>query len=177
MSLWKDKGINIPTVSVNLSPINFHNTNLCQFIVDELQRFKLKPSELILELTENVLLDTNPSTIKVLLDIHAIGVNFSMDDFGTGYSSLSYLQKIPIKELKLDRSFVQHIETSSTSQALSQAVLQIGKSLNIDVVAEGIENFGQSNILKEQGYKIAQGFLFSKPLSPTAIEKWITKNS
>ena len=173
MSLWKAKGIIVPTISVNLSPINFHNVDLCEQVMNELQSFNLAPSDLILELTESVLLDTNPSTMKVLLDIHQKGIHFSMDDFGTGYSSLSYLQKIPIKELKLDRSFVQHLESDSTSRALSQAVLQIGESLNIKVVAEGIEKNEQYQILKEQGYHIAQGYLFSKPLNSVDIEIWL----
>jgi diguanylate cyclase (GGDEF)-like protein/PAS domain S-box-containing protein len=173
MALWKSKGIIVPTISVNLSPLNFHNINLCEQVMHELKAFNLDPSELILELTENVLLDTNPSTMKVLLDIHDNGISFSMDDFGTGYSSLSYLQKIPIKELKLDRSFVQDLENDSTSRALSQAILQIGKSLKIKVVAEGIEKNEQYQILKEQGYHIAQGYLFSKPLRAKDIEAWL----
>ncbi|MDU0353528.1 EAL domain-containing protein [Paraglaciecola aquimarina] len=174
MASWKEQKIDIPRVSVNLSLHNFHNINLCELILGELDNFNLAPSCLILELTENVLLDTNPSTIKVLLDIHESGISFSMDDFGTGYSSLSYLQKIPIKELKLDRSFVSDIENDNTSRALSKAILQIGKSLNIKVVAEGIENKEQYGILKSQGYHIAQGYLFSHPLNSTKLETWIT---
>lgn len=176
MSLWKSQGIEVPTISVNLSPINFRNINLCELIMCEIKSFSLKTSDLILELTESVLLDTNPSTMKVLLDIHNEGIHFSMDDFGTGYASLSYLQKIPIKELKLDRSFVLDIEKNHTNKALSNAVLQIGKSLNIDVVAEGIETIEQYQILKEQGYKIAQGYLFSEPLSSKEVENWLMNN-
>ncbi|MGB7391794.1 EAL domain-containing protein, partial [Marinomonas sp.] len=92
---------------------------------------------------------------------------------GTGYSGLSYLRRIPIKELKLDKSFVNELEQSETGRALSKAVLQIGESLNLDVVAEGIERQGQYKILKNQGYHVAQGFLFSKPLNPVEIETWI----
>lgn len=176
MAKWRKQGIKLPTISVNLSPSNFHNMNLCELIVSELELNNLKTSDLTLELTENVLLDTNPSTIKVLHDIHEKGISFSLDDFGTGYSSLSYLRKIPIKELKLDRSFVNEIESDLTSQALSRSVLQIGKSLNLDVVAEGIEVLGQYNTLKEQGYHVAQGYLFSKPLNSVEIEVWL-KNS
>ncbi|MBH0017910.1 sensor domain-containing protein [Pseudoalteromonas sp. NGC95] len=175
MSIWKENELDIPTISINLSPINFHNINLCDLIVSEIKRFNLKPSDIILELTESVLLDTNPSTMKVLMDIHNTGISFSMDDFGTGYSSLSYLQKIPLVELKLDRSFVQHLETDATSKVLSNAVLQLGKSLNINVVAEGIEKEEQYEILKNQGYSIAQGYLFSKALNATDVEKWFKK--
>jgi len=173
ISMWRKKGLNIAYISVNLSPLNFHNMELCDFISHQLRKYNLSSSDLILELTEGVLLDTNPSTMRVLLDIHEAGIGFSMDDFGTGYSSLSYLQKIPIKELKLDRSFVQDLGDDCTSQALSKAVIQIGKSLNINVVAEGIENERQVKILKQQGYHIAQGFYFCKPLSSEDLEQWL----
>jgi diguanylate cyclase (GGDEF)-like protein/PAS domain S-box-containing protein len=173
MATWKAKGIRVPTISVNISSLNFHNINLCEQVMHELESFNLHPSDLILELTESILLNTNTSTMKVLHDIHDRGIRFSMDDFGTGYASLSYLQKFPIKELKLDRSFVQNIESDSTSRALSQAVIQIGESLNIKVVAEGIERVEQYQILKDQGYHIAQGYLFSKPLSSTDFEAWL----
>ncbi|MDV7103612.1 EAL domain-containing protein [Vibrio sp. TH_r3] len=173
MSIWRSKGVQVPSVSVNLSPLNFHNKELCHLIMAELGANNLQPSDLILELTEGVFLDTNPNTMKTLYEIHDKGVCFSIDDFGTGYSSLSYLRSIPIKELKLDKSFVTDIESSTTSQALSQAVIQIGESLNLDVVAEGIETESQYNILKEQGYHVAQGYLFSKPLKPSEIETWL----
>lgn len=174
MATWRRKNVAIPAVSINLSPLNFHNMDLCDLVMKELSDNKLKSSDLTLELTESVLLDTNPNTLKVLHDIHDNGIGFSIDDFGTGYSSLSYLRKIPIKELKLDRSFVIDLEYDKTSRALSQAVLQIGKSLELDVVAEGIEEQAQYNVLKSQGFHVAQGFLFSKPLNATEIETWIS---
>jgi len=98
-----------------------------------------------------------------------------MDDFGTGYSSLSYLRKLPIQELKLDRSFVMDLEADETSRALSDAVLRIGDSLRLKVVAEGVEEQGQYKILKEQGYHVAQGYLLSKPLNPQDLEVWMDK--
>jgi diguanylate cyclase (GGDEF)-like protein/PAS domain S-box-containing protein len=173
MAIWRNKGVAIPSISVNLSPINFHNMDLCNVIMSELDSHNLKASDITLELTEGVFLDTNPNTMKVLHDIHDQGIGFSIDDFGTGYSGLSYLRRIPIKELKLDKSFVNELEQSETGRALSKAVLQIGESLNLDVVAEGIERQGQYKILKNQGYHVAQGFLFSKPLNPVEIETWI----
>ncbi|REG78462.1 EAL domain-containing protein [Marinomonas pollencensis] len=173
MAIWRNKGVAILSISVNLSPINFHNMDLCNVIMSELDSHNLKASDITLELTEGVFLDTNPNTMKVLHDIHQQGVGFSIDDFGTGYSGLSYLRRIPIKELKLDKSFVNELEQSATGRALSKAVLQIGESLNLDVVAEGIEHQGQYKILKNQGYHVAQGFLFSKPLNSVEIEAWM----
>jgi diguanylate cyclase (GGDEF)-like protein/PAS domain S-box-containing protein len=176
MSIWRHKGVDIPAVSVNLSPLNFHNINLCTVVKDEIKKHNLKPSDLRLELTESVLLDNTTSTMEALHELNGMGVSFAIDDFGTGYSSLSYLRKIPIKELKLDRSFVSEIDDDETSQALSLAVLQIGKSMNLDVVAEGIERLEQYTVLKEQGYHVAQGYYFSKALSACKVEAWIEKS-
>ncbi len=173
MSIWRQKGVEIPAVSINISPLNFHNIDLCSVVKDEIKNYGLKPSDLRLELTESVLLDNTASTMRALDELSSLGVSFAIDDFGTGYSSLSYLRKIPIKELKLDRSFVSEIDDDETSQALSLAVLQIGKSMNLDVVAEGIERLEQHRVLKEQGYHVAQGYLFSKAISAEKIEAWI----
>ena len=177
MSIWREKGVVVPMVSVNLSPLNFRNRNLCDTILAELKANNLSTSDITLELTEGVFLDTNPNTMKTIHHIHEQGINFSIDDFGTGYSSLSYLRSIPIRELKLDKSFVTGLELSATSQALSQAVIQIGQSLNLDVVAEGVENEEQYHILKQQGYHVVQGFLFSKPLAPEDIEAWLVNRA
>jgi EAL domain-containing protein (putative c-di-GMP-specific phosphodiesterase class I) len=105
-------------------------------IADTLDRNALAP-DLTLELTESILLDTNPSTMKTIDEVHAHGVRLSMDDFGTGYSSLSYLRRLPVSELKLDRSFVADLEHDEAARALSSAILGIGKSLHLTVVAEG----------------------------------------
>jgi EAL domain-containing protein (putative c-di-GMP-specific phosphodiesterase class I) len=175
LASWRRKGLKIPSVSVNLSPSNFHNLDLGGMIMRTLTKHNLTTDDLTLELTESVLLDTNPSTMRVLHEVHAQGIKLAMDDFGTGYSSLSYLRKLPIQELKLDRSFVLDLETDETSRALSDAVMRIGDSLRMKVVAEGVEGQGQYKILKDQGYHVAQGYLLSRPLSPQDLEVWIDK--
>jgi EAL domain-containing protein (putative c-di-GMP-specific phosphodiesterase class I) len=136
LSQWRAKG-SVPAVSVNLSPSSFHNLDLPRMIADTLDRNDLAPQDLTLELTESILLDTNPSTMKTINEVHAHGVRLSMDDFGTGYSSLSYLRRLPVSELKLDRSFVADLEHDEAARALSSAILGIGKSLHLTVVAEG----------------------------------------
>jgi diguanylate cyclase (GGDEF)-like protein/PAS domain S-box-containing protein len=173
LALWRRQGLNIPAVSVNLSPTNFHNLDLPGMIATTLEQNHLQPSDLTLEITENVLMDTNPSTLKTLDQVHDQGVRLSMDDFGTGYSSLSYLRRLPIQELKLDRSFVLDLEQDATNQALSEAVIRLGESLQLTVVAEGVENDGQHGILKQQGYHVGQGYLFSRPLSAADLERWL----
>jgi hypothetical protein len=112
--------------------------------------------------------------MKTIDEVHAHGVRLSMDDFGTGYSSLSYL-RLPVSELKLDRSFVADLEHDEAARALSSAILGIGKSLHLTVVAEGVETATQNVMLREQGYPVAQGFLFSRPLSPQDLEQWLIR--
>ena len=175
LAAWRRKGLSIPSVSVNLSPSNFHNLDLAGMISKVLDQHGLAAEDLTIELTENLLLDTNPGTMKVLHDLSSQGIKLAMDDFGTGYSSLSYLRKLPIQELKLDRSFVLDLEADETSRALSEAVMRIGDSLRLKVVAEGVEEQGQFRILKDQGYHVAQGYLLSKPLTPQDLEAWMMK--
>lgn len=173
LAAWRAQGLNVPAVAVNLSPTAFHNLELPTIIASALERHALQASDLTLEITESVLLDTNPSTMKTIAEVHAQGVRLSMDDFGTGYSSLSYLRRLPVSELKLDRIFVADLEGDETARALSDAILGIGKSLQLTVVAEGVENEQQNRLLHEQGYPVAQGYLFSRPLSPQDLEPWL----
>lgn len=173
LAAWRRQGLPIPAIAVNLSPTNFHNLDLPGMIASTLQEHQLQASDLTLEITENVLMDTNPSTLKTLDEMHQQGVRLSMDDFGTGYSSLSYLRRLPIQELKLDRSFVFDLEHDATNQALSEAVIRLGESLRLTVVAEGVENHGQQDILRQQGYHVAQGYLFSRPLCAADLETWL----
>jgi diguanylate cyclase (GGDEF)-like protein/PAS domain S-box-containing protein len=174
LAAWRRQGLQIPAISVNLSPTNFHNLDLPGMLTSTLQQHNLQASDLTLEITENVMMDTNPITMKTLNDVHAQGIRLSLDDFGTGYSSLSYLRRLPIQELKLDRSFVSDLEQDATNLALSEAVIRLGESLHLTVVAEGIESTGQQRILKDQGYHVAQGYLFARPLSAADLEAWLS---
>jgi EAL domain-containing protein (putative c-di-GMP-specific phosphodiesterase class I) len=173
LAAWRKQGLRVPTVSVNMSPTNFHNRNLSNIIVRTLEEHGLQAKDLTLEITEGVLMDTNPDTLTTIEEVHALGISLAMDDFGTGFSSLSYLQRMPIQELKLDRSFVHDLESDATSQALSEAVIRIGESLQLRVVAEGIETLAQQHILQKQGYRIGQGFLISRPLAPNDLGSWL----
>ncbi|MBS7776520.1 EAL domain-containing protein [Acidovorax sp. CCYZU-2555] len=173
LSAWRAQGLAVPAVSVNLSPTSFHNLDLPRMIADTLQINSLTSQDLTLELTESILLDTNPSTMKTIAEVHANGIRLAMDDFGTGYSSLSYLRRLPVNELKLDRSFVADLGNDEAARALSAAILGIGKSLHLTVVAEGVETAEQNLLLREQGYPVAQGYLFSRPLNPQDFESWL----
>jgi diguanylate cyclase (GGDEF)-like protein/PAS domain S-box-containing protein len=170
---WRRRGINVPSVSVNLSSTNFHDLELPQFIAGLLERFELAPGDLTLEITETVMMDTNPSTTRTIREVHAQGVKLAMDDFGTGYSSLGYLRNLPVCELKLDQSFVRDMDRDETVLALTNAVIRIGESLDLIVVAEGVEDKRQYDLLKQQGCDVAQGYLFSRPMLATVFEHWL----
>lgn len=173
LSEWRRQGLRVPIISVNLSPKNFHNLALPQLIAQALNQNALMPSDLTLEITESLLLEINPDIMRTLHEIHDMGVSLALDDFGTGYSSLSYLRHIPINTLKLDKSFVNGIEHDEAARALTKAVIGIGESLNLTVIAEGVVNEPQHLLLSAQGYKIGQGYLFSRPLPPGKLADWL----
>ncbi|ODP31864.1 EAL domain-containing protein [Pandoraea sp. ISTKB] len=170
---WRRRGIGISNVSVNLSPTNFHDHDLPRTIAEALADHELPPSCLAIEITESVLMDHNPSTLRIIEEVHNMGVRLSMDDFGTGYSSLGYLRRLPVSELKLDRSFVHDITRDETVRALTNAIISIGRNLHLTVVAEGVEDEAQRDLLVAQGYRVAQGYLFSPALSADGIEHWL----
>ncbi|CQI90003.1 putative phosphodiesterase [Yersinia rohdei] len=170
---WRLRGVDIPSVSVNLSPTNFHNPGLPDTISSILQHYNLPPQDLTLEITEDILIENNPAIFATIQKIHRLGVRLSMDDFGTGYSSLSYLRRLDLDEIKLDKSFVHDLEYDETSRTLSEAVIRIGESLQLSVIVEGVENEAQRTLLSRQGYQIGQGFLFSEALPAIKLEKWI----
>lgn len=176
LACWRRDGLQVPAVAVNLSPTNFHDVDLPAQIARILQREALAASDLTVEITEEVLLDADPTTLRTLREVHALGVRLSMDDFGTGYSSLSYLRQLPISELKLDRSFVRDIERDTIAGALTQAIAHIGQSLQLKVVAEGVESDAQLRLLGQQGYQIAQGFHFTPALPAAALAQWVREH-
>ncbi|MBX9716372.1 MAG: EAL domain-containing protein [Burkholderiaceae bacterium] len=124
------------------------------------------------EITESVAMEDAEGTIAIFNRLTQLGVSISIDDFGTGHSSLSYLRKLPTSELKIDRSFVLDLETSEDARKVASAVINLAKSLDLKVVAEGVETEGQNKILREFGCDQLQGFLFAKPMSAKALALW-----
>lgn len=173
---WRGNGIQIPRVSVNLSASNFDNPALPRQLRELLGEFGITPADLVLEITESLMLSAHAHALKNLDDVHALGFCLSLDDFGTGYSSLSQLHRLPISELKLDRSFVQDIEHSESARSLITSVLRIGENLGKQVVAEGVETEGQRRFLTSQGCDLLQGFLFSPALPVAALEHWLEQH-
>jgi diguanylate cyclase (GGDEF)-like protein len=150
-------------VAVNLSPVQFRNTDLLGTVRAVLKETGLPAHRLELEITESVLLQNSETTRGILHELRALGVKISLDDFGTGYSSLSYLRSFPFDKIKIDRSFVNELATRQDSLAIIRAVTGLGNSLGIATTAEGVETDAQLEMLSREGCTQAQGFLISKP--------------
>jgi len=169
LSIWRNNGLRVPSVSVNLSATNFHNLNLPRMIAATLAEFGLAPADLMLEITEGVVLDATAGTLRTIAELHRLGVRLSMDDFGTGYSSLGHLRRLIVDELKLDRSFVQGLESDDAARALTSAVIRIGESLSLPVVAEGVENEEQRRFLIEQRVRRGRDSCFRRRCRPMIL--------
>ncbi|WP_297805016.1 EAL domain-containing protein [uncultured Brevundimonas sp.] len=157
-------------LAVNLSPVQFSHTDLPRMVHQILIDTGLKPARLELEITETAMISDMVRSTHILRQLKALGVSIAMDDFGTGYSSLSTLRAFPFDKIKLDRAFMTELESSPQSRAIIRAVLTIGESLNIPVLAEGVETFDQLEFLREQGCDEVQGYLLGRPQRLAATE-------
>ena len=156
-------------VAVNFSPRQLSHPRAVETVVETLEQAGLDPSLLCVEITESALVDDAASTLGTLNRLKELGVRLALDDFGTGYSSLTYVRRFPIDTLKIDRSFIDGIVGSSEDEAIVTAVLSMGRALGVHVVAEGVETEEQAARLRTLGCKLAQGYLFSRPISPDAV--------
>jgi len=159
------------TVAVNISGRQLDDENLVDDVRDALSETGLEPSALTLEITETALMKDLPAASTRLGEIRALGVRTAIDDFGTGYSSLAYLRQLPIDELKIDRSFVSSIATGQQSSALIHTLIQLGKTLDLTIIGEGIEDHAQLSYLQAERCDYGQGYLFAKPLEPEQLDK------
>jgi len=149
---------------VNVSARQFRQDEFVAQVRAAIQRHAIDPRLLKLELTESLLLDDIEDTISTMNGLNDIGVLFSLDDFGTGYSSLQYLKRLPFSQIKIDQSFVRDIVTDTSDKAIVKTIIAIAHTLDLDVIAEGVETLEQLQILKGMGCTNFQGFLFSKPI-------------
>jgi diguanylate cyclase (GGDEF)-like protein len=156
-------GLELKKISVNVSALQF-TPGFIQQVANALQDFELEPNSIELELTEGIMMDDNAATIRALEQLKEMGIRLSIDDFGTGYSSLSYLSRFPLDELKIDRSFVIDFDKSENDASLVVAIIAMAKSMNLELVAEGVETPEQYHFLTRNGAGIIQGFMFSKPV-------------
>jgi diguanylate cyclase (GGDEF)-like protein/PAS domain S-box-containing protein len=163
-SAWADAGYSQTAVAVNVSAIEFRQENFLQGIFAILEEAQLPPNMLEIEVTESVLIQNGDATESILRTLRQSGVRIAIDDFGTGYSSLSYLERFPVDALKIDQSFIRQIADPPQKNKIVSAVIGIGKSLNLTIIAEGVETLAQLEFLRNHHCDKAQGYLFSKPI-------------
>jgi diguanylate cyclase (GGDEF)-like protein len=173
---WQEKGVATMRVSVNISALQLQRQDLAESVIQILEETQLAPEFLELELTESSIMSNAKSTIDVLTKLQSMGVMISIDDFGTGFSSLSYLKRLPIDALKIDQSFVRDVSTDQDDAALVMAIITLAHNLRLRVVAEGVETEEQWNFLHLLKCDEIQGFLFSKPLPPDALERLLVSH-
>ena len=165
---FQTEGLQLGKMAVNVSALQFNNK-----FVGEVEKVvsatNMGSTLLELELTEGIIMDDAQSTIDALHQLKALGISLSIDDFGTGYSSLSYLSRFPLDELKIDRSFVTGVNENESDASLVIAIIAMGKGMNLELVAEGVETHKQYQFLTEHGANVIQGFLFSKPVPPEEL--------
>jgi diguanylate cyclase (GGDEF)-like protein/PAS domain S-box-containing protein len=157
------------SISVNLSPVQLANPRFPDVVAEALERTRLDPACLYLELTESSMLHEDEALADVLQKLKRLGVRLLLDDFGTGYSSLGYLTHLPLDALKVDRSFVDGLGVQPRDTAITEAIIAMSKALSLDVIAEGVESARQADELRRLGCDIAQGYWFSRPVSADAI--------
>jgi diguanylate cyclase (GGDEF)-like protein/PAS domain S-box-containing protein len=171
---WRDNGIELP-IAVNLSACQFRQRNLAQTIHRILSDAAVPPQFIEIEITESDVMENAESAIATLDELKARGISISIDDFGTGYSSLSYLKRFPLDVLKIDRSFVRDIAVDSDDAAIVEAIIALARSLEIKVVAEGVETKDQMEFLGRAGCNFAQGYLFSPPVEAGQLAALLTR--
>lgn len=160
------------TIAVNVSALQFHQHDFVARVLAILKRTGADPQRLKLELTESLLVANVEDIIEKMVALKASGVSFSLDDFGTGYSSLSYLKRLPLEQLKIDRSFVRDLLDDPDDAAIAKTIVALAESLRIDVIAEGVETAEQRDLLENLGCHVYQGYLFSRPLPLAAFERF-----
>jgi EAL domain-containing protein (putative c-di-GMP-specific phosphodiesterase class I) len=165
---WDSLGIRPFRVCVNISPLQFNRPDLTEWIAGFLKRAKLAPDRLELELTESAIMTDAKTNIAKLRSLKALGLHLAVDDFGTGYSSLSYLKRFPINTLKIDQSFVADLH-SPDGAAIVDAIIALAKTLNLRVIAEGVEDEYQLSYLVAKQCDLLQGFYFARPLYPEDV--------
>jgi EAL domain-containing protein (putative c-di-GMP-specific phosphodiesterase class I) len=162
---WNERRETPLTVSVNLSAVQLNQGNLPDLVESALTESGLMPALLVIELTESLLVDHRESTLRQLQQVKALGIRLAIDDFGTGYSSLAYLRRFPIDIIKIDKSFVDDVGNVPAAAALTMGIIQLGRSLHLSTIAEGIEHADQLSELTDGNCELGQGYYFAEPLT------------
>jgi len=167
---WQDEYYGAFQVSINVSPRQFRSEMQMKGWLGYLQLMGVSGSSIIIEITEGILLNNDRQIQQQLNKLRAVGIQFALDDFGTGYSSLSYLKNFPIDYLKIDKSFIENLESDKDDMYLCEIIIKIANRFGLMVVAEGVENRAQYDLLVGQNCHFAQGYYFSKPVEPSELE-------
>ncbi len=170
---WQNKGVLVPPVAVNVSPIQFRESDFAVRVQTALSDFNVDPSRIYLEVTESALMEDVDRSENLLTTLKAMGIGLSLDDFGTGYSSLSYLKRFPFNKVKIDQSFVRDIGSNRTDVVIVQVIVSMAHGLGLKVVAEGVETESQCEIMRNSVCDEIQGYLFSRPVPAATIEDLI----
>ncbi|MDO9027499.1 MAG: bifunctional diguanylate cyclase/phosphodiesterase, partial [Candidatus Roizmanbacteria bacterium] len=172
---WQEAGHKQMSISLNLSSRQFDQPNLIEVVKEAIQDAMILPQCLELEITESTIMRNPEKAIRTLTELKTMGVGIAIDDFGTGYSSLSHLKQLPLDFLKIDRSFIMHLVSDFSDQAIVKATIAMAKSLNLKTIAEGVETEEQLPFLQKHGCDQIQGYLFSRPLPAEEITKILAK--
>jgi two-component system CheB/CheR fusion protein len=173
INLWRDIGLQVPPLAMNVSPRSIREAGFAENLLNKMQARNIPADQLRLEITENALLDFNQTVQDNFSQLAEAGLRFSIDDFGTGYSSLSYLKRLPIRELKIDKSFVDGLGVEKEDEVIAKTVISFARALELDIVAEGVETEQQLHWLMAQGCDMVQGYYFSRPLEVADFEEKI----
>lgn len=177
IALWRERGIVVPRITINVSVRQLRDVDFVDKITSMITQAMVPAESIGIELTESALMDRLDQALGQLLQLDKIGVTLSIDDFGIGYSSLSYLRKLPIRELKVDRSFIDGIADQPDLRSIARTVIDMAHALGVQVVAEGVETAEQLQILSDDGCDSAQGFLFYQPLAPEEFVQVLGSNA
>ncbi len=172
---WQELSSEKLQVSVNVSPKQFRSGTLLKAVANSLELSGLPCEQLELEITESLLIQESGQPLTILETLHGQGISLALDDFGTGYSSLSYLRRFPLRVLKIDSSFIRDLETDQNSKVLVDAIIAMAHSLELEIVAEGVENEVQLDFLRQRNVKIVQGYLFSPPVPAEKFRSLLKK--
>jgi diguanylate cyclase (GGDEF)-like protein len=177
LALLRNQGYTNLRMAINVSMMQWIDRGFPELVESMLQKYELPPQMVELEITESVAMQGAGPVQEVMLRLRKIGLQMALDDFGTGFSSLSYLQQLPVHRLKIDRAFVGGMEESNRNATLAETVIRLGQNLGLSVIAEGVENVSQANLLRTLGCQEAQGYYYARPMPSADLMSWLSKTT
>jgi EAL domain-containing protein (putative c-di-GMP-specific phosphodiesterase class I) len=171
---WRDEYKLNLTMSINISAVDLLDPHFLAYVESQLKHYNLPPQTIVLEVTESAVMDDPEKAIAILSQFNEMGVNLSIDDFGTGYSSMAQLKRLPVHELKIDKSFVLDVVNSEDDKIIVRSTIELAHNMHLKVVAEGVESLAVLNLLHDLNCDSAQGFYLSKPVAAQIFEKWLS---